>query len=141
MLWGDGWGIHAWHGTRVPADLIEQGWDYQRILQEPNTEIRRCAIERMGWDQFIQVAGLKQVGATVADPGNPGQSLALYDIPEAVYAADVRVLLCVNGTLERDGSRRRYGLTVPASISDPVAGAAWTFDESVADYAGLERAS
>jgi hypothetical protein len=120
IAWADGWGIYAWHGTQVPADLIETGWDTDRILREENQEVRRCAIERMGWDWFVAEAGLKQVGVTVPDPGNPGQELALYDIPEQIYNEPVRVLLCTNGTAERDGVRRRFGLTVPGLIGDPV---------------------
>ena len=57
ISWADGYGIYMWHGVRVPADLIETGWDTARILREPNAEVRRCAIERMGWDQFIVDAG------------------------------------------------------------------------------------
>ena len=140
MRWPDGWAIYAWHGTRVPADLIETGWDTARILREANSEIRRCAIERMGWDQFVAEADLKQVGATVPDPGNPGQALALYDVPERIYGdVDIRVLLCTNGTIERDGTRRRFGLTVPATITDPIAAAAWGYNIAPELYATAAR--
>ena len=139
--WGDGWAIYAWHGVRVPADLIEDGWDTARILKEPNAEVRRCAIERLGWERFVVDAGLAQVGENVPDPGNPGHTLALYDVPEAIYDTAVRVLICDNATPERDGTRRRFGLTVPASMPDPVAAAAWTFGLNPSEYAALERAS
>jgi len=139
MTYPDGWGIHAWHGTRVPADLIETGWDTDRILREPNAEVRRCAIERMGWPEFIAAAGLAQVGGAVPDPGNPGQRLALYDVPEQIYDEPVRVLVATNGTPERDGTRRTFGLTVPADITDPVAAAAWTYDLDAREYARLEH--
>src|SRR6185312_5411733 len=39
IVWPDGWGVYAWHGTRVPGDLIEHGWDHERILREPNAEV------------------------------------------------------------------------------------------------------
>ena len=142
LLWADGYTLHSWHGTTVPADLIEgTGWDTDRILREDNAEVRRCAIERRGWDWFVTVAGLSQVGATVDDPGNPGQVLSLYDVPEQVYDEPVRVLLCANGTVERDGTRHRFGLTVPGSISDPVAAAGWTFGLGPSEYRLLERAT
>src|SRR5579864_3030102 len=57
----DGWALHFWHGTRVPADLIETEWDTTRILREPNAEVRRCAIEKLGWDRFADQAGLSVV--------------------------------------------------------------------------------
>jgi len=138
MAYPDGFAIHAWHGVRVPADLIEDGWSTKRILAEPNAEIRRCAIERLGWDQFIADARLKRIGKPVPDPGNPGCEISLYDVPEKIYDERVRVLLCTNGTVERDGTRRRFGLTTPAHFSDPVAAAAWTFDFPVEAYRSLQ---
>jgi hypothetical protein len=138
IRWADGYGIYMWHGTQVPGDLIETGWATDRILREPNAEVRRCAIERMGWDQFIADAHLSQVGSTVPDPGNPGHHLALYDVPERIYDAAIRVLLCTNGTVERDGRRRRFGLTVPATITDPLSAAAWTYGVPVEQYQRLE---
>jgi len=135
----DGWGVYAWHGVRVPADLIEAGWSTDRILAEPNAEIRRCAIERMGWDEFVTAAGLTQVGDAAADPGNPGHTLTLHDVPSAIYGEPVRVLLCVNGTVERDGTRRRFGLTVPATCRTPIEAAAWTYDLTPQQYATAQR--
>lgn len=81
MVSRDGWTVHAWHGTGVPASLIEDGWDFAAILAEPNTQVRRCAIERIGWDVFGQHLVLV---ADAADPGNPGQVIALYELPSAM---------------------------------------------------------
>ena len=141
MLWPDGWAIHAWHGTRVPADLIETGWDTARILREPNTEIRRCAIERMGWPEFVAAAGLRQVGEPEPDPANPGFDLRLFDVPEQIFDAPVRVLLCTNASPERDGTRRRFGLTVAADIGDPTTAAASLLRLTREQYLTLEAAS
>lgn len=58
-----------------------------------------------------------------------------------IFDEPVRVLLCTNGTPERDGVRRRFGLTVPGSIQEPVAAAAWTFDLGPSEYRLLERAT
>lgn len=134
MSWADGFSIYCWHGVRVPSDLIETGWDYNRILQEKNTEIRRCAIERLGWDEFIKSAGLKPVGESLPDPGNQDQTLTLYDIPRQIFGTDIRILMCTNGSVERDGTRRRYGLTVPATMKDPISAAAWTYDLTREQY-------
>lgn len=140
-VWPDGWAVHVWHGTRVPASLIRGDWDTDRILREPNTEVRRCAIERMGWPEFITAAGLRQVGDSAPDPGNPGQRLTLYDLPTAIYNVPVRVLLCTNGTPERDGTRRSYGLTVPAQTPDPVSAAAGLLGLTREQYLTLSRAT
>jgi len=138
VVWPDGFGVWAWHGTRVPRDLIETGWSVERILAEPNAEIRRCAIERIGWDRFIADAHLGLVDEC-ADPGNPGQTLALYDVPAQIFDEPVRVVLCTNGTPDRDGQRRRFGLTVPADIQTALAAAAWTYDIRPDEYALIER--
>jgi Domain of unknown function (DUF6745) len=47
--------------------------------------------------------------------------------------------MCTNGTAERDGTRRRYGLKVPAHISDPVEAAAWTAGLGKDQYAQMVR--
>jgi hypothetical protein len=122
----DGFAVHTWHGIRVPADLID-GWSVDRIFAERNTEIRRCAIERLGWPAFVAEAGIRPASATVPDPGNAPYKLALYDLPEHLgdlYPEPVRILLCTNGSPESDGSRRRFGLIVPGHHADPVEAAA-----------------
>jgi hypothetical protein len=132
----DGWAVHAWHGTRVPAWVIESP-TVDRIAAESNVEVRRCAIERIGWGAFIEDAGLRLIGQS-ADPGNPGAVLQLYDLPFEPWGA-TRVLLAVNGSVERDGTRRRYGLRVPAWLTDPLEAAGWTYGLSGAQYAQLQR--
>ena len=140
IAWADGYGIYMWHGTQVPAELIETGWDVDRILREPNAEVRRCAIERLGWAEFVTQAGLRQVGDAQPDPANPGFDVTLYDLPNQIFGEPVRVLLCTNAAVERDGTRRRFGLTVPATCETPLEAAAWTFDLTESDYKTLAAA-
>lgn len=140
VMYRDGFGVWAWHGVRVPQDMIEAGWDTARIFTERNSEIRRCAIERVGWDQFIAESGMKLV-AEATDPGNDPHRLSLWDLPENLedlYVESARILLCTNGSVERDGTRRRFGLPVPAHHSDPISAAADLYDWPRAAYAALE---
>lgn len=137
ITWADGWSVHSWHGLRVPGWVIT-GPTPELIGQEPNIEVRRCAIERIGWDSYITQAGLNLI-AVAPDPGNPGFYLHLYDLPGKVMGRPARVLLAVNGSLERDGQRRRYGLGVPGHLDDPVAAAAWTYGLSADHYSQLAR--
>lgn len=132
IRYADGWDVHVWHGTPVPSWVVADPTP-ERIDREVNVEVRRCAIERLGWPAYIEGAGLRLVGAA-PDPGNPGSQLRLYDM-----RPDTRVLLAVNGSVERDGRRRRYGLTVPGAIADPVAAAAWTYGLSAEQYSLLAR--
>jgi uncharacterized protein DUF6745 len=127
----DGWTVHAWHGTRVPSWVIDAP-AADRILVERNVEVRRCAIERVGWPAFVEGAGLKLLDR-VGDPGNPGCELRLYD------GSTTRLLLVVNGSVERDGTRRHYGLRVPTEIDRPLDAAGWTYGLTGAQYAQLRR--
>jgi hypothetical protein len=147
LAYPDGWGFYAWHGRRVPGWVI-LGPSTEAITAEENVEVRRCAIEALGWDRFIAEAGLVPVAAGqsknlaaahVPDPGNPGQHLVLYDVPERLWGSRIRLLMCTNGTPEPDGTRRRYGLKVPAHISDPVEAAAWTAGLGKEEYARMVR--
>lgn len=147
LAYPDGWGLYAWHGRRVPGWVIVAP-STEAITAEENVEVRRCAIESLGWDRFIAEAGLVPVtaghgkrlaAAHVPDPGNPGQHLVLYDVPERLWGDRIRLLMCTNGTPERDGTRRRYGLKVPAHISDPVEAAAWTAGLGKDEYAQMVR--
>ena len=138
----DGWGFYAWHGRRVPAWVVLKP-TVEAIAAETNAEVRRCAIESMGWPQFIAAAELSPVD-TCADPGNPGQDLELYDVDERLWGARVRVLVCTNGTVERDGTRRTFGLTVPTDLRresgypQALTAAAWGYKLTAARYAGAQ---
>jgi hypothetical protein len=137
VLYRDGWAVHAWHGTRVPSWVID-GPTVELVAAERNIEVRRCAIERWGWAEFITEAGLDLVG-TSADPGNPGCELRLYDLPYKQWGSPTRLLLAINGSLERDGTRRQYGLRVPPWFEDPVDAAGWSYGLTGAQYALLQR--
>jgi len=135
----DGWSVYAWNGTLVPATLIEDGWDAAAIMCERNAEVRRCAIEKLGWNEFEQ--HLIPV-ASAPDPGNPGQVLTLCDLPADIrdtYGGPLRLLLCSNGTPEPDGTRRRFALPVPSHHTDPIAAAAELYGWTRRQYARLAR--
>lgn len=140
LAYADGYTLHSWHGTRVPEDLITPGWDVNQIMAEANLEVRRCAIERMGWERFVVESGLTMADEC-DDPANPGQALRLYDVPRKVLDLPVRVLVAHNATRERDGSRHTFGMTVPTDCKTAIAAASWTFDLSVDEYRELARAT
>lgn len=137
----DGFGVHSWNGTRVrPSVTTGAGWGVREIFQSRNVEERRCAIERMGWGTFVQESGMELV-ASAPDPGNPGRTLELYDLPddlENIYRSEARILLCTNGSPEPDGSFHRFGLPVPAEHSDPLEAAADMYGLSGDEYAKLQ---
>ena len=133
---GDGAHAFVLHGAIVP-DWVVLDPTAERIALERNVEIRRCAIERIGWDTYIESAGLILVDET-DDPGNAGCLLQLYASPEG-WGRSGRILLAVNGSLERDGHRRRYGLHVPGWFTSALDAAGWTYGITGTDYARLVR--
>jgi hypothetical protein len=137
VRFADGTAVHVLHGTHVPEWVIV-GPTVERIHAEANVEIRRSAIERLGWDTYVAQAHLRHV-ATAPDPGNPGAELRLYDAPRQTWGRRARLLLVVNGSVEPDGSHRRYGLGVPAHFEDPVAAAGWCYGLSGELYRRLAR--
>ncbi|WP_155060098.1 DUF6745 domain-containing protein [Streptomyces blattellae] len=137
VRFADGTRLHALHGTIVPEWAITDP-TVDRIHAEHNVEVRRSAIERIGWQAYVDQARLRLV-ATATDPGNPGSGLHLYDVPLDLWRRPARLLLTVNGSVEPDGTRRRYGLGVPDRFDDPVAAAGWTYGLSGEQYAQLVR--
>lgn len=133
---GDGQAVYVQHGTIVPSWVVLDP-TVERIAGERNVEVRRCAIERIGWDTYIDTAGLELVDKA-DDPGNAGHMLQLYASPDG-WGRDGRILLAVNGSLERDGRRRRYGIYVPGWFSSALDAAGWTYGINGADYARLVR--
>ena len=130
------------HGVRVPAQVVEhpESLTVEQVLTEPNAEVRRVMCEQMGWERFVTDAGMRLVDEC-PDPANAPYTLALYDLPTEVFEQPVKVLLCANASPERDGTRRRFGLTVPAEIPDAMAAAGWTFGLSGQEYRELVRAT
>ena len=136
IQFGDGNGVYVQHGTIVPSWVVLDP-TAEHIADERNIEVRRCAIERIGWDTYIDMAGLSLVDQA-DDPGNAGSTLRLYASPDGWGRGD-RILLAVNGSPKRDGQRRRYGLCVPGWFSSAVDAAGWTYGIAGVDYARLVR--
>ena len=59
----DGWGVWAWHGTRVPQFVIEapETITIDQVRKEKNAEVRRAMVERMGWENFCAAAKMKLI--------------------------------------------------------------------------------
>lgn len=136
LEFADGTVVYAIHGTLIPE------WAFvdptpERIASERNVEVRRTAIERLGWEHFLLTAGVHLVDQG-PDPGNPGHSLRLYSTP-AGWRTNAKLLLAVNGSRERDGTRHRYGLQVPGWLHTALDAAAWTYGLEGAQYAHVQR--
>ena len=58
----DGSRVFAHHGVVVP-DWVVLDPTVERIAREPDPVIRRCAIERLGWERYLDEASLRLVDA------------------------------------------------------------------------------
>jgi hypothetical protein len=139
VRFGDGFAVHLWRGHLVPPDLVDPGWTAADIAGATDdeldrrataalgprryghdvTDLRRCAVERLGWGRFATEAGLVPVAGPEPDPARPDSSLTLYDVPEAVFGLPSRVVV------RHGGSGAGTGLLVPTDSVDPVSAAAW----------------
>jgi hypothetical protein len=102
----DGWGAYVWHGTAVPRWLIADraALTPTAIERLPNVEARRAALEIYGLDRYLAARKPKLVAAD-----------ELHGRPRRLLEANIagrpfRIIEVVNGTLEPDGTRRKFHL-------------------------------
>jgi hypothetical protein len=116
----DGWGVYAWHGMRVSAQIIEapETLTVAQIRDEENAEVRRVMLERFGMDRY-----LRESGATVIDRSDYG-TLYRAEISDDEPLVMVEV---ENSTPEPDGSFKHYTLRVPPTMTRARDAVAWTF--------------
>lgn len=132
VIWPDGFAVYAWHGIRVPREVITdpESVDTKAVLAEPNLEVRRVLIERLGYERLISGLRLKPVakdrsGRLWRVDLSPDEPLVLVEVE--------------NATREVDGTRRRYFLRVPPDIETAREAVAWTFGLPTESYRPLSE--
>lgn len=126
MRFGDGWQVHAWHGTRVPSSFVDGDWSVADILAEPAFEVRHRAIQRMGWDRFLTGAAFAETARAPAP--EDGGMLVLYDVPDRLFGQPARMLVWTPADPGHDGDLTAFAMAVPAALADPVAAFDWTWE-------------
>jgi hypothetical protein len=123
----DGWGIWAWHGVRVPRQVIEQPETItvDQIRGTRNLETRRVLLERYGLDRY-----LRDAEAALMQVDGYGK-LWRAELPDDEPLTIVEV---VNATAEPDGTYASYLLRVPPTMSTARQAVAWTFGMAADDY-------
>jgi hypothetical protein len=123
LLYPDGWAIYSWHGVTVPQWLIEQPEliTAAKIKEETNQEIRRCMIDRFGAERFISECGGKLL--------NTDKHGKLWGDDN-----DWRAVEVLNGTVEPDGERKKFFLTVPPTCRTAKEAVAWTYGLEATEY-------
>ena len=115
--YSDGWGVYAWHGTRMPAQYYDQPVTTVAILAERNAEVRRALIERYGQDRFMLDSGARVIDA---DPDHGAELLAI-DLPEDPDGRMVALKLRCPST------SAVYVVRVPPEMTHARAALAWSY--------------
>jgi hypothetical protein len=126
MKFSDGWGIWAWHGARVPEDIITrpESITIEAIDKEENQEIRSVMLERFGAERYILEGDAKQV--------SKDEYGVLYK--KAWKNGEYVMVQVLNSTLEPTGERKKYFLRVPPEIKTAKEAVAWTFYQKPEEY-------
>ena len=128
----DGWGLHVWHGVRVPALVIEhpEQITVAMIEAEANAEVRRVMVERYGLARYILDSGAQKMQED--DFGVLYRKEQKSDEP-------ILMVKVVNSTPELDGSYKDYFLRVPPDTKTARGAVAWTFGMEEKDYAPVAQ--
>ncbi len=126
--WRDGWELYHWHGVRVTRQIVMEPHTLtiDQVRAEQNAEVRRVMIERMGYERY-----LRDSGATLVNEDRYGK---LWRAPRP-DDTDIAMVEVINSTPEQDGSRNRYMLRVPPTVTTAHEAVAWTFGKTAAQYA------
>jgi hypothetical protein len=127
VAYPDGWAVWAWHGVRVPRELVERpdAITVAQIRATRNLEARRLLLERYGLDRY-----LRDADATMVHTDEVGK-LWRCELPGDEPLAIVEV---VNATPEPDGTHAMYLLRVPPTMRTARQAVAWTFEMAAEDY-------
>ena len=109
LQYPDGWSLYCWHGYLLPPShqwLIAERHKLtaEAIDAEPNAELRRIALEIYGFDRYLA----ERNASVIAEDEWHGQRRRLLSCD--VGGDTARILELANGTVEPDGTRRKFHL-------------------------------
>ena len=121
VVWPDGTERWYWQGIEVPLPIAaaRDQITAEIVARIPNQELRRVALERLGWQRFLETANAELRAQD--DYGKLWATQVWLD-GERTHLVEV-----VNATAEPDGSHRRYFLRVPPQVRTAREAVAWTF--------------
>ena len=124
MEYRDGWGFYAWHGTRVPEYVITTPKELvtkELWLKEENQEIKRCLVEKVGYDKFLEWFKPATIDTWV--------DYKLHHIFEQVDGEELRLL-----QMKDTSTERIYFLRVPPTVKTCREAVAWSFQLDADKY-------
>jgi hypothetical protein len=107
---GTGWGLYSWHGYTLPATHSWIIADKARLTPalieaESNAELRRIMLEVYGFDRYFSERKARVVAEDTDGNGHPRRLMIA-----KVNGDAIRVVEVLNGSLEPDGTRRKFVL-------------------------------
>ena len=128
IAYRDGWSLHHWHGTSVPAEWIEDkaSLTAETALKWSNIEQRRAACEILGWHHI-----LGELKATTLDKHADPQigELVEVSLPGSGKERFLRVMC---------GTGREFALPVPKEMTTAIEAQAWTWGLSPSEFQAPE---
>lgn len=147
--YADGWGIFAWHGVRVPEQVIRapEMLTARQITNEPNAEVRRVMLERFGAARYLRELGAEPISIEHVPCGDAEWCSHTAEHHQVkLYRADLRddeplvIVEVVNSTPEPDGEWKHYFLRVPPTVRSAREAVAWTAGyDRAEDYAPVRQ--
>lgn len=123
--YSDGWGVSAWHGTRIPDEWLadKSSITAKTALTWENIEQRRAACEIVGWAKI-----LRELDAKVIDTdGDPLiGTLVEVRLPDLDRPARFCRVKC--------GTGREFAVGVPPEIDTAIAAQAWMIGVQPAEF-------
>ena len=117
LMYPDGWGVYAVHGTRIPETWITdpKSLTAKVALTWPNVEQRRAACEILGWENV-----LRELKAKTIDRGEDPMigELVEVTIPDIGKEKFLRVVC---------GTGRKFALPMPPHVKTALEGNAWSY--------------
>lgn len=127
LTYGDGFGVHSWHGVTVPARFVKapESITVREINQQRDVTLRRIMLELYGSERYIE----DSFRHPMQEDEYGSLFRRLVDGTE-----DLVMVRVINSTPEQDGSRSEYWLRVPPHVRTAKEAVAWTFRLAPHDY-------
>jgi len=119
----DGSKIYLQNGIVLPGVVVShpERITLETIVKETNQEIRTLMMKALSPERLMQVLGSKLVSS------DSFGELRESSLAERDQTFRIRFIKVKNGTVEPDGTRKDYILTVPLSIETCEQGVAWSY--------------
>ena len=122
--YADGFTVYSWHGVRIPGEWITnpESLTAEKALQLENAELRRSAIEILGWDTIISLLN----GRVIDEDEDPLIGTLLEVQHESIGREKFLRVQC--------GTGRTFAIPVPPEMKTAIQANAWTYGMAANDY-------